>query len=77
MVPMTDELFDAVSDGASERPLGFWKLPGGFDRVLADWSTAGPIGYIEADYFAGDGSNGPRSGPTWMRQDLVVVIKLP
>ncbi len=56
MVPMTDELFDAVADGASERPLGFWKLPSGFDCVLADWSATGPIGYIEADYFGGVGS---------------------
>ena len=32
MVPMTDKLFSAVTDGSSERPLGFWKLPGGFER---------------------------------------------
>lgn len=56
MVPMTDELFDAVTDGAAEGPLGFSKLPGGFDRILADWSAVGPIGYVEAEYFGGDGS---------------------
>jgi hypothetical protein len=55
MVPMTDELFDAVTDGASGGPLGFWKLPSGFERVLADWSTDGPIGYVEAEYFGGVG----------------------
>jgi len=55
MVPMTDELFDAVTDGSSESPLGFWKLPGGFDRVLAAWSTSGPIGYVEVEYFGGVG----------------------
>jgi hypothetical protein len=55
LVPMTDDLFDAVTDGTSDSPLGFWKLPGGFDRVLADWSTSGPIGYVEADYFGGVG----------------------
>lgn len=55
MVPMTDELFAAVTDGDSDRPLGFWKLPGGFERVLSDWSTAGPVGYVEAEYFGGFG----------------------
>jgi hypothetical protein len=55
MVPMTDEFFAAVTDGASERPLGFWKLPGGFERVLAEWSTAGPVGYVEAEYYGGFG----------------------
>ena len=56
MVPMTDELFDAVTEGATDGPLGFRKLPGGFDRVLADWSAAGWIGYVEAEYFGGVGS---------------------
>jgi prepilin-type processing-associated H-X9-DG protein len=55
MVPMTDELFAAVTDATSDRPLGFWKLPGGFERVLSDWSSAGPVGYVEAEFFAGDG----------------------
>jgi hypothetical protein len=55
MVPMTDELFAAVTDGGSDRPLGFWKLPGGFERVLSDWSSAGPVGYVEAEYFGGFG----------------------
>ena len=55
MVPMTDKLFAAVTDGTSDRPLGFWKLPGGFERVLSDWSSAGPVGYVEAEYFGGYG----------------------
>jgi hypothetical protein len=53
---MTDELFDAVTDHASVRPFGFWKLPGGFDRMLASWSAAGPVGYVEAEFFGGVGS---------------------
>jgi hypothetical protein len=56
LVPMTDELFDAVTDGTGDRPLGFWKLPSGFDRVLSAWSSAGPVGYVEADFFGGVGS---------------------
>lgn len=55
LVPMTDTLFDAVSDGTADRALGFWFLPGGFERVLAAWSAEGPIGYVEAEYFGGTG----------------------
>jgi hypothetical protein len=55
LMPMTDELFDAVTDGSAADPLGFWRLPGGFDRRLADWSTAGPVAYVEAEYFGGVG----------------------
>jgi len=56
LVPMTDELFGALTDGTSAGRLGFPKLPGGYDRALTDWSTAGPIGYVEAEYFGGSGS---------------------
>ncbi|WP_369166738.1 hypothetical protein AB5J49_02090 [Streptomyces sp. R28] len=52
---MTDELFDAVTDGSSAGPLGFWRLPGSFDRLLADWSAAGPVAYVEAEYLGGVG----------------------
>ncbi|WP_405925766.1 hypothetical protein [Streptomyces sp. NBC_00035] len=52
---MTDELFDAVTDGSAVGPLGFWRLPGGFDTLLAQWSTAGPVGYAEVEHFGGVG----------------------
>ncbi|TYR64162.1 hypothetical protein [Streptomyces parvus] len=55
MMPMTDELFDAVTDGSGPGDLGFWRLPGGFEALLARWSTAGPIAYVEADHFGGVG----------------------
>ncbi|MGW8687517.1 hypothetical protein ACWGNN_42120 [Streptomyces sp. NPDC055817] len=55
LMPMTDEVFDAVADGTAESALGFWKLPGGFERLLAQWSTTGPVAYVEADYFGGVG----------------------
>lgn len=45
----------SAGDGGDERPLGFWRLPGGFDRVLADRSQDGPIAYAEAEYFGGTG----------------------
>ena len=33
LVPMTDEVFDAVNDGTPPGLPGFWKLPGGFERM--------------------------------------------
>ncbi|WP_432137791.1 hypothetical protein [Streptomyces sp. bgisy154] len=56
LMPMTDEVFDAVTDGNAEAALGFWRLPGGFDRRLAQWSAAGPVAYVEAEYFGGVGA---------------------
>ncbi|WP_438306982.1 hypothetical protein ACSHXN_46420 (plasmid) [Streptomyces sp. HUAS TT11] len=54
LIPMTDQLFDAATDG-TEGPLSFWRLPGGFDKRLADWSAAGAVAYVEAEYFGGVG----------------------
>ncbi|MDT0494863.1 hypothetical protein ACPEIF_22035 [Streptomyces sp. NPDC012600] len=54
LMPMTDQLFDAVTDGTGG-PLGFWRLPGGFDQRLAEWSAAGAVAYVEAEYFGGVG----------------------
>jgi hypothetical protein len=55
LLVVTEEFFDAVADGSSAEHLGFWRLPGGFDRTLARWSTAGPVAYVEAEYFGGVG----------------------
>ncbi|WP_406332450.1 hypothetical protein [Streptomyces sp. NBC_00203] len=55
LMPMTDALFDSVADGSDTGALGFWRLPGGFEKTLADWSTAGPVAYVEAEYFGGVG----------------------
>ncbi|MFF3210713.1 hypothetical protein ACFYYB_08605 [Streptomyces sp. NPDC002886] len=55
LMPMTDEVFDAVTDGSEVADLGFWKLPGGFDTLLAQWSAAGAVAYVEAEYFGGIG----------------------
>ncbi|OEJ21482.1 hypothetical protein AR457_37465 [Streptomyces agglomeratus] len=55
LMPMTDEVFDAVTDGSDGGDLGFWRLPGGFETVLAQWSSAGPVAYVEAEYFGGVG----------------------
>ncbi|MDN3359847.1 hypothetical protein [Actinomadura sp. DC4] len=58
VMPMTSALFDALTDG-SAAGLGFWRLPGGFDRVLAGWSADGPLAYVEAEYFGGTGTQRP------------------
>lgn len=55
LMPMTDEVFDAVTDGSAAGAPGFWRLPGGFERTLALWSAAGPVAYVEAVYFGGVG----------------------
>ncbi|MDX6312480.1 MAG: hypothetical protein QOF84_3726 [Streptomyces sp.] len=55
LIPMTRALAHALDDGRDDRPLGFWQLPSGFDRVLADRSQDGPIAYVEAEYFGGTG----------------------
>ncbi|UED85650.1 hypothetical protein [Streptomyces profundus] len=54
LVPMTDALFDAVTDGGVGE-LGFRRLPGGFGGPLARWSAGGPVAYAEAEYFGGTG----------------------
>ncbi|MFJ9374916.1 hypothetical protein [Streptomyces sp. NPDC101455] len=55
LMPMTDEVFDAVTDSGSAKPLGFRLLPGGFEKTLAEWSAAGPVAHVEAEYFGGAG----------------------
>ncbi|MFI1766667.1 hypothetical protein ACH41H_32075 [Streptomyces sp. NPDC020800] len=55
LMPMTDALFDSLTDGSGTGALGFWRLPGAFERTLADWSASGPVAYVEAEYFGGVG----------------------
>ncbi|MFD7436510.1 hypothetical protein [Streptomyces sp. NPDC059861] len=55
LMPMTDAVFDSVADGSDEGVWGFWRLPGGFEKVLAGCSAGGPVAYVEAEYFGGAG----------------------
>ncbi|MFE9373130.1 hypothetical protein ACFYM2_25650 [Streptomyces sp. NPDC006711] len=55
LMPMTDHVFEAVTDGGGRGDLAFWKLPGGFETLLARWSSAGPVAFVEAEYFGGVG----------------------
>lgn len=54
ILPITDDLFQGVTEGPAPA-LGFWRLPGGFDWVLARWSERGPLTYVEAEFFGGLG----------------------
>ncbi|MFC1408570.1 hypothetical protein ACEZCY_04655 [Streptacidiphilus sp. N1-12] len=56
LLPMTDALFDAVTVPTAPELDGFWKAPAGFDRLLSAGSEAGPVAYVEADYFGGAGT---------------------
>ncbi|MGW8327449.1 hypothetical protein ACWGLE_06030 [Streptomyces sp. NPDC055897] len=55
LMPMTAAVFDSVADGSGVGALGFWRLPGGFEKALAAWSAGGPVAYVEAEYFGGVG----------------------
>ncbi|WP_370109338.1 hypothetical protein [Streptacidiphilus sp. MAP12-33] len=55
LLPITDEFFDEVSDGGASGAMGFWRMPGGFDQVIAQWSVSGAVAYVEAEYFGGIG----------------------
>lgn len=55
LVPITDAFFDRVTGIPVADDLGFWRLPAGFERTLADWSARGPVAYVEAEFFGGVG----------------------
>ncbi|GAA0662373.1 hypothetical protein GCM10010193_12070 [Kitasatospora atroaurantiaca] len=55
LIPMTNRLFDALHESEGLVEAGFESFPGGFGRRLGAWSQAGPIAYVEADYFGGRG----------------------
>ncbi|TDB91613.1 hypothetical protein E1264_01290 [Actinomadura sp. KC216] len=56
LLPMTDAFCDAVTVVGAAELDGFWKAPAGFGRLLAECSVAGPVAYVEAEYFGGTGS---------------------
>ncbi|MFG1947670.1 hypothetical protein [Nonomuraea sp. NPDC048826] len=58
MLPLTDELFDAVSERDGERQLGdvFWKFPAQGESLFGRWSRGGAVAYVEVDLFGGVGS---------------------
>ncbi|WP_330334724.1 hypothetical protein OHS33_36535 [Streptomyces sp. NBC_00536] len=69
LFPMTDALFDAVTVAEAPELDGFWKAPAGFDRLLSACSKAGPVAYVEADYFGGAGA---QNALTWDAGKIVL-----
>jgi hypothetical protein len=69
LIPVTEDLYDAVTDGSGEKVMGFWFLPGGFDATLAEWSKQGPVSYVEAEYFGG---RGVQSAAVWADGQVVL-----
>ncbi|MGW6267561.1 hypothetical protein [Streptomyces sp. NPDC055060] len=55
LMPMTDAFLDSLAKGGEDGALGFWQLRAGFAETLATWSAAGPLAYVEAEYFGGAG----------------------
>ncbi|QKW20036.1 hypothetical protein HUT16_14035 [Kitasatospora sp. NA04385] len=49
LVPMTDELHDALQHPSNAPDFGFKRFPSGFALRIAGWSKSTPIAYVEAD----------------------------
>ncbi len=76
LMPMTEALFDAVPAVAAvadrtkgDDGWGFRFLPRGFGGVLERWSAAGPVAYVEAEYFGGVGA---QRAAVWSRGALTL-----
>ncbi len=66
LVPITDELFDALAsrypDMKEISSESFGKFSGPLERVLESASLQGPVAYIETEYFGGSGT---QSAAVW------------
>ncbi|MFJ4678844.1 MULTISPECIES: hypothetical protein [Kitasatospora] len=49
LVPMTDELHDALQHPSNAPDFGFKRFPSGFALRIAGWSKSAPIAYAEID----------------------------
>ncbi|SDS62684.1 hypothetical protein [Actinoplanes derwentensis] len=54
LVPVSQALFEELT-GSEHHGLFSERMPPAFDRVLAEWSTHGPLAFVQADFFGGDG----------------------
>jgi hypothetical protein len=69
LLPITEEFFDSVTDGAPIGAHGFYFLPGGFESVLAAWSQAGPVAFVEASF---GGGVGRQDAAVWSAGEIVL-----
>jgi hypothetical protein len=69
LLPVTDDYHDAVSVPGAAELAPFWRAPTGFADALAACSVAGPVAYLEADYFGGAGT---QVAQVWDRGEVVL-----
>ncbi|RSN60639.1 hypothetical protein DMH01_15220 [Amycolatopsis sp. WAC 04182] len=69
LLPMTDAYFDAVTVPGAPKLGGFWKVPRGFERLLAACSAKGPVAYVAAEFF---GSTGTQTAQVWNGGNVVL-----
>ncbi|MFI1170617.1 hypothetical protein [Streptomyces melanogenes] len=55
LLPMTETLFNELTKENEASHPAFWRLPATLDLALAEWSKAGPVAYVESEYFGGLG----------------------
>ncbi|MFI6321303.1 hypothetical protein ACIBG8_27455 [Nonomuraea sp. NPDC050556] len=67
MIPLTDELFDTLSDGTSPSGDIFWKFPG--EGLFRSWSQGGAVAYVEVEMFGGEGS---QAAALWESGEVVI-----
>src|SRR5262245_36648338 len=69
-LPVTDELFEAISaNGLHGSPYAqFWKLSTGLVGLAVSISEHSPVAYVETDYFGGTGS---QSAIVWNKGRVV------
>ncbi|GAA5002189.1 hypothetical protein [Kitasatospora paranensis] len=56
LIPVTDHLHRVLDVPGDRTEPGFSRFPASLGRRLEAWSQAGPIGYVEADFFGGSGT---------------------
>ncbi|XVU22813.1 hypothetical protein ACQPZJ_36910 [Actinoplanes sp. CA-054009] len=54
MAPVSGALFEELTGSSHGDPFDE-RMPPEFDRALAEWSASGPVAWLQADFFGGDG----------------------
>lgn len=56
LLPLTDERFSRVTGGRHVFVCGSAEVPPMFAELMAECSAAGPLAFVEADFFGGEGA---------------------
>jgi hypothetical protein len=54
MVPVSEALLEELTGSSHGGPFAE-RMPPELDRALAGWSVSGPLAFLQADFFGGDG----------------------